>query len=47
MEIKNILCYDMNWIDAARSIHIRRKIVEFFNFYCWRVTKKELSDHGE
>lgn len=29
MEINNILCYDLNWVDVVCPIQIRRKIAKF------------------
>lgn len=50
MEIKNMLCYDMNWIDAACWIHIRRENSRILNHLLKRLLEsdeKELSDYGE
>lgn len=50
MEIKNILCYDMNWVDAVCRIHIRRKNSRILNLLLKRLLEsgeKELSDYGE
>lgn len=50
MEIKNILCYDTNWVDAVCRIHIRRKNDRILNLLLEMLlesNERELSVHGE
>lgn len=50
MEIKNILCYDINWVDAVCRIRIRRKNDRILNLLLEMLlesNERELSVHGE